>query len=329
MKKILAVILSLAMILSMTVCAFAAEAPSADADSNAWAAYYTEILMDEELDNDAKAEAILNNIPAADDNTVLLNALGTAVATAEAQGVDISAVAAIVVVKSEEAYGFNIEDAAGTDIDGDGYIGTDKKPVSATDVEGWTAYYTLLLGRATTDASSIASAVSAIGGTLIKGEIDRDTFMSAFPAAVRETGSDVANQVLWGVEELIKTDINSDGYIGKPDGSIDDGKLPAEDDNNSGSGILGSLSGIFDTVLGVLGSIFDTIFGGGSETPSNPSEPGDDNLWPGEDDPWPGPGGDDSTVPNMGDTTVFAVAAVALAAGAALVMTRKKSEDAE
>lgn len=329
MKKILAVILSLAMILSMTVCAFAAEAPAPDADADAWAAYYTEILLDEEMDDDAKLDAIMANTPSEENSDVMMTALLKAVVEARAQGADLDSLMSAAMKKIEEIQGSNPEDVTGEDIDGDGYIGTDKKPVSATDVEGWTAYYALLLGRATTDASSIASAVSAIGGTLIKGEIDRDTFMSAFPAAVRETGSDVANQVLWGVEELIKTDINSDGYIGKPDGSIDDGKLPAEDDNNSGSGILGSLSGIFDTVLGVLGSIFDTIFGGGSETPSNPSEPGDDNLWPGEDDPWPGPGGDDSTVPNTGDTTVFAVAAVALAAGAALVMTRKKSEDAE
>lgn len=330
MKKILAVILSLAMILSMTVCAFAAEAPTDATGADAWAAYYTEILMDEELDDEAKAELILNNVPAVDNDTVLINALGTAVARAEAQGVDTTAVAAIVVEKSEEVYGFNIEDVTGSDVDRDGYIGADKKPVSTTDVEGWTAYYALYLGKATTDASAITTVVSTIGGTLLKGEIDRDTFMSAFPAAVAAVGSDVANQVLWGVESLINMDINSDGYIGKPDGSIDDSKLP-DDDDNSGSGILGSLSGIFDTVLGVLGSIFDTIFGGGSDDPTtDPSNPDDDNLWGDDngDDFWGG-SDDGSMLPDTGDTTVFAVAAVALAAGAALVMTRKKSEDAE
>ncbi len=326
MKKILAVILSLAMILSMTVCAFAAEAPAPDANADDWTAYYTEILLDEEMDDDAKLDAITANTPA--DESVMLTSLFKAIAEAKSQGADLDSLVAAAMKKIEETNGSNPEDVAGEDLDGDGYIGADKKPVSATDVEGWTAYYALLLGRATTDASSIASTVSAIGGTLLKGEIDRDTFMSAFSAAVKATGSDVANQVLWGVEDLIKTDINSDGYVGKPDGSIDDGKLPVDDDNSSG--ILGSLSGIFDTVLGVLGSIFDTIFGGGNDEPSSPTDPGDDNLWGddnGDDNLW---GSDDgSMLPDTGDTTVFAVAAVALAAGAALVMTRKKSEDAE
>lgn len=41
------------------------------------------------------------------------------------------------------------------------------------------------------------------------------------------------------------------------------------------------------------------------------------------------PSGEGNNVPNTGDTTVISVAAVALVAGAALVLTRKKSEDAE
>lgn len=321
MKKILAVVLSFAMILSMTVCAFAAEAPAANsADVDAWTAYYTEILTDETLDADAKIDAVMDNIPT--DPSIAVSALTGSLSAAQAAGVDTSELTVAMVNKLEEEYGINIEDMMDEDIDGDGYVGENKKPVSPTDVEGWTAYYTILLGQATTDPTAIGDVVSEIAGDVLNGNIDMDTFTSAFPAAVAAVGGDVVNQVVWGVEGLINMDLNSDGYIGKPDGSIDDPELPEDpDDGSSGIG------GFLDTILGILGSIGDMLFGGGDDNP-DPTVPGDDDdsLWGDEGDDW---GDDNSTIPDTGDTTVFAVAAVALAAGAALVMTRKKSEDAE
>lgn len=320
MKKILAVILSLAMILSMTVVGFAAEVPATDAGVDAWTAYYTEIFTDETLDADAKLDALTAGAPT--DTAVMMNALMAAMDAAEAAGVDTSELIDAIWAKLEQD-----EDFTGEDIDGDGYIGTNKKPVDPTDVEGWTAYYALLLGDAATDPSSMTDVVAEIAGDITSGAIDMDTFTSVLPEAANIVGSDLVDQMIWGVESLLNMDLNSDGYTGKPDGSIDDGQLPEEDESEGGSG--GFLSGLLDTVLGILGTIGDLLFGGSSSGGSTSTEPSDDdNLW-GDDsgDMW----GDDSssTIPDTGDTTVFAVAAVALAAGAALVMTRKKSEDAE
>ncbi len=327
MKKILAVILSLAMILSMTVVGFAAEVPATDAGVDAWTAYYTEIYLDETLDADAKADALMNADLILSNPAVAIEAMEAARVVAAEAGVDVDEVTFAMMDKMEEEYGINIEDMMGEDIDGDGYIGANKKPVDPTDVEGWTAYYALLLGDAATDPSSMTDVVAEIAGDITSGAIDMDTFTSVLPEAANIVGNDVVNQVVWGVESLLNMDLNSDGYTGKPDGSIDDGQLPEEDDSEGGSG--GFLSGLLDTVLGILGTIGDLLFGGSSSGGSTSTEPSDDdNLW-GDDsgDMW----GDDSssTIPDTGDTTVFAVAAVALAAGAALVMTRKKSEDAE
>ena len=85
-------------------------------------------------------------------------------------------------------------------------------------------------------------------------------------------------------------------------------------------------TGFLNTILGILGSIGDMIFGSGDDEPTG----GNDD----DGEPWEPEGGntdpdDENLAPNTGDTTVISVAAVALVAGAALVLTRKKSEDAE
>ncbi len=328
MKKILAVVLSLAMILSMTVVGFAAEVPATDAGVDAWTAYYTEIYLDETLDADAKADALMNADLILSNPAVAIEAMEAARAVAAEAGVDVDEVTFAMMDKMEEEYGINIEDMMGEDIDGDGYIGANKKPVDPTDVEGWTAYYAILLGEASTNPTAMIDVVSEIGGDILSGAIDMDTFTSVLPEAAEIVGNDVVNQMIWGVEDLLQMDVNSDGYVGKPDGSIDDGQLPEEDENDSNSG-SSFLSGLLDTVLGILGTIGDLLFGGSSSDGSTSTEPSDDdNLWGDDGDVW-GDDGDTSAIPDTGDTTVFAVAAVALAAGAALVMTRKKSEDAE
>lgn len=327
MKKILAVILSLAMILSMTVVGFAAEVPATDAGVDAWTAYYTEIYLDETLDADAKADALMNADLILSNPAVAIEAMEAARAVAAEAGVDVDEVTFALMDKMEEEYGINIEDMMGEDIDGDGYIGANKKPVDPTDVEGWTAYYAILFGEASTNPTAMIDVVSEIGGDILSGAIDMDTFTSVLPEVAEIVGNDVVNQVVWGVEDLLSTDLNSDGYVGKPDGSIDDGQLPEEDESEGGIG--GFLSGLLDTVLGILGTIGDLLFGGDSDSDTPTTDPSDDdNLWGDEDDMW-GDDSDTSAIPDTGDTTVFAVAAVALVAGAALVMTRKKNEDAE
>lgn len=322
MKKILAVVLSLAMILSMTVVGFAAEVPAADAGVDAWTAYYTEILTDETLDDDAKVDALLDSVPT--DDEVFVNSMVSAVIAATQAGVDTAALIPVLLEKAEADYGINAEDMLGQDLDGDGYIGADKKPTDPTDVEGWTAYYALLLGEAATDPLAMVDVVAEIAGDITSGAIDMDTFTSVLPEAAKIVGSDLVDQMVWGVESLLNMDLNSDGYIGKPDGSLDDAPLP-EDPEDGGDSIL---SGLLDTILGILGSIGDLLFGGSSGGDEPTTDPSDDNLWGDDGDMW-GDDGSSSTIPDTGDTTVFAVAAVALAAGAALVLTRKKSEDAE
>ena len=82
-----------------------------------------------------------------------------------------------------------------------------------------------------------------------------------------------------------------------------------------------------NTILGILGSIGDMIFGSG-DSGSTGDEGTTDDTW-GDSDDTTGDSADDELVSDTGDTTVVSVAAVALVAGAALVLTRKKSEDAE
>lgn len=329
MKKILAVVLSLAMILSMTVVGFAAGEPSDSWSESLWVAYYKGILENDMLDDDAKVAALSSTEPN-------VEAMAMAIANARSNGDEIEGVVVALNDVLATEYGADLESALNEDINSDGYLGDPAnkvvyKPVDAYDVEAWTLYYTIILGDASTNPAAVITVVPEIAGNVTNGEIDLDTFTSAFPAAAAAVGGDVVNQIVWGVEELLSMDLNSDGYIGKPDGSLDDAELPEEDENEGGDSDL--LGGLLDTVLGILGGIFDTLLGGGDNGGStgDPEEPTDDeNLWgdDGSDDMW-GDNSSSSTIPDTGDTTVFAVAAVALAAGAALVMTRKKSEDAE
>lgn len=330
MKKILAVVLSLAMILSMTVSSFAAAPLSTNTEAD-WAEYFTEVYTSDVLDAEGQANALVVSVTMTEDVDMLLRALKTAIGNAEDAGVDTTETNLILADILAE-YDLNLEQGLGEDIDGDGYLGDPAKgivyvPTDATDVEAWTTYYTILLGEAATNPTAVATVVSEIAGNVINSDIDMDTFTSAFPAAASAVGGDVVNQIVWGVEDLLSTDLNSDGYVGKPDGSIDDGQLPEEDESEGGSG--GFLSGLLDTVLGILGTIGDLLFGGDSDSDTPTTDPSDDDdLWDDEDDMW-GDDSDTSAIPDTGDTTVFAVAAVALVAGAALVMTRKKNEDAE
>lgn len=238
MKKVISFVVAIALVLSMSVCAFAA--PAVDADHDAWVNYYTEVLNDTTLDSDAKAAAIVADMPSS--KAVFYSALDTAVAAVMSD------------VTESEAFLVLVDD-------------------KLTAEQGW--------------------------------------------------GLDEAE---WEYEVEENLDINIDGYIGDPaDGNVapnvpnEEPGLEEDEDEDSSSSFL-------DTILGVLGGLGDILFGGGGETPE---EPTDDN-----NDPWGGEeptSGDNngSQVPNQGDTSVVAVATVALVAGAALVLTRKKSEDAE
>ena len=91
-------------------------------------------------------------------------------------------------------------------------------------------------------------------------------------------------------------------------------------------GVVDGAGGFLDTILGVLGGLGDILFGGGGEGSEDPTEDENDDPWNDEESTT---NSGDSQVPNQGDTAVVSIATVALVAGAALVLTRKNSEDAE
>lgn len=79
MKKTLAIVLALAMVLVMSVSVFAAEKPADAADTDAWTAYYTELLSAEDTNPVAIAEELVADVEAGVvEMNVALNALETA-----------------------------------------------------------------------------------------------------------------------------------------------------------------------------------------------------------------------------------------------------------
>lgn len=341
MKKILAVILSLAMILGMNVCAFAAAPLPTNTEAD-WAEYFTEVYTSDVLDAEGKANALAVSTTMTTDVDMLLRALKTAINNAEAAGVDTTdANIALAAILAEHE--LDLEAGLNKDVDGDGYLGDPANgnvyvPTDSKDVEAWTLYYTILLSDASTNPGLALETVPAIAGTVIDGKVDMDTFTTAFPEAAKAVGGDVVNQMVWGVESLLNMDLNSDSFIGKPTDvppAIDDGEGEGEGDS-AGGGF--DISGLFDTVLGVVGGLFDSLLGGllgGGDSGSGDEgeEEEEEDMWGDDGDAWGDEGsddlGDDFNDSSLGDTSVIAVAAVALAAGAALVLTRKKSEDAE
>lgn len=242
MKKVISFVVAIALVLSMSVCAFAAEAPAADADYDAWVSYYTEVLNDTALDDDAKTTTIVENMPAS--KALFYATLDKAVYDVVTEGAESDAVLNSVNDKLIAEYGWGLDEAE------------------------------------------------------------------------------------WEYEVEENLDINIDGFIGNPaDGNVAP-NLPNEEPGLEEDEDDGDSTGSFlDTILGVLGGLGDILFGdGGEETPEEPSDDNDD-LW-GDEESTTG-SNDDSQVSDTGDTSVVAVATVALVAGAALVLTRKKSEDAE
>lgn len=127
--------------------------------------------------------------------------------------------------------------------------------------------------------------------------------------------TDVLNAFITEIENIVGVTIP---LPGEPSTSEEDSSL--EEDTSDGE--EGGSGSFLDTILGVLGGLGDILFGDGSDT----QDPSDD---PFPTEPTTDSNPDGSQVPNGGDTTIVSVAAVALVAGAALVLTRKKNDDAE
>ena len=200
--------------------------------------------------------------------------------------------------------------------------------VKPTDPAELGVYYAELLNAEDSDPAAVAQMIL---DDLIVGEGDEGVYtvedLPVVLAAFAENSTDVeklaaaAAQIEAGLADMGIVLPEFDDVLPPPSGEDEESTLPEDEEPTDDTGFL-------NTILGILGSIGDMIFGGGSDTPSDtPSGDNGDNAWgDGDADT---DGDDDDLVSDTGDTTVISVAAVALVAGAALVLTRKKSEDAE
>lgn len=172
------------------------------------------------------------------------------------------------------------------------------------------SYYAALINEGT-PASDV---VSEIVADYQNGDITTDSIATVFTTMISEV--DDAQAAMTVIQEV--TRILGDLGITVPEVTLPEG----DTGDNSGN------SSFLDTILGVLGGIGDIIFGGGSsgggDDGETPSVGGDDDMG----DLW-GDGDDAFNDGSLGDMSVVAVAAVAVVAGAALVLTRKKNDDAE
>lgn len=200
--------------------------------------------------------------------------------------------------------------------------------VKPTDPAELGVYYAELLNAEDSDPVAVAQMIL---DDLIIAEGDEGVYtvedLPTVLAAFAENSTDV--EKLAAAAEKIEAGLADMGIVlpempelpelpgGEGDG--EGGELVPDEEPTDDTGFL-------NTILGILGSIGDMIFGSGDDEPTGGN--GDDG------EPWEPEGGntdpdDENLAPNTGDTTVISVAAVALVAGAALVLTRKKSEDAE
>lgn len=199
------------------------------------------------------------------------------------------------------------------------------KPTDPTELG---VYYAELLNAEDSDPAVVAQMIL---DDLIIAEGDEGVYtvedLPVVLAAFAENSTDVeklaaaATQIEAGLADMGIVLPEFDDVLPPPSGEDEESTLPEDEEPTDDTGFL-------NTILGILGSIGDMIFGGGSDTPSDtPSGDNGDDAW-GDGDA-DADADDDDLVSDTGDTTVISVAAVALVAGAALVLTRKKSEDAE
>ena len=139
MKKVISFVVAMALVLSMSVCAFAAVAPAADADYDAWVSYYTEVLADTALADDAKIDTIVANMPAS--KALFYATLDAAVADVITDTVAAEEVLNAVNDDLVAAYGWGLDEAEweyeveeNLDINIDGFIGNPADGIVAPNV---------------------------------------------------------------------------------------------------------------------------------------------------------------------------------------------------
>lgn len=223
------------------------------------------------------------------------------------------------------------------------------KPTDPNDYNGWVAYYSELLTHVDEDKNGVENAIKEdIDAGAISSEIFENVITdaklnaqysvsdrTALNSVVENTISYNANGGSGGSGGSLLPDISLPDIslpdISLPDVSLPDVSIPSEFPSDITLPSVGgedSGNGSFlDTILGALGGIVDGIMGGGDSTGG--ANGGDDSNTSGGDDEdlWGSEGDDPFNDNSLGDTSVIAVAAVAVVAGAALVLTRKKSKD--
>lgn len=177
--------------------------------------------------------------------------------------------------------------------------GENKEPEVSTEA------YVEELTQMINDGVAVNEITKKIGEDIASGKIVANQLPDIAKAISEkvDTGEIENNETVQKVLEFIKG-LGSEG----------DGKFPSFSDITLPWDIGNSESGSFlDTILGIIGSI-GNIF-----NPSTPDEP----------TPGPGPNEEPSTtdpIPDTGDVSFVAVAAVAAVAGAAFILTRKKND---
>ena len=218
------------------------------------------------------------------------------------------------------------------------------KPTDPNDYNGWVAYYSELLIHVDEDANGVENAIKE---DIDAGAISSDIFENVITDAKLNAQYSVSDRTALNsvVENTISYNANggSGGSGGSllpdislpdvslPDVSLPDVSIPSEFPSDitlpSVGGEDSGNGNFLDTILGALGGIVGGIKGGDDSTGG--ANGGDDSNTSGGDDEdlWGSEGDDPFNDNSLGDTSVIAVAAVAVVAGAALVLTRKKSKD--
>lgn len=222
---------------------------------------------------------------------------------------------AMVFVMSLSAFAYSFDDELRDDIEIQG----------PDDVDGWTEYCMDVIGHLATSEDKEADQkefVQIIVMSIQAGDMSPATAAKVIGTIAMSSveGVDIQGliqQIRDAIGELPSIEIPSE----LPSEFPSDITLPSNGGEGNGNGSF------LDTILGALGGIIDGIFGGGDN--EDPTTPSGDNTSGGDDsDLWGDGDGDDAFNDNsLGDTSVIAVAAVAVVAGAALVLTRKKSKD--
>ncbi len=183
-----------------------------------------------------------------------------------------------------------------------------EKPADPADEAAWTAYYTEVLADEEADSIDLAGIVVK---DVLSGAVDANVAVNAVESAALAIGTDAAMDAVEAVMDILGVDFAPE----LPD------VLPEDEEKNP---TLATIEEILDAIFGFISEIAGSLFKGNGAD--------DYCLFPTEPETTEPPMPEEPVideVPPLGDNSIIAVGAVALVAGAALVLTRKKDKDAE